>query len=82
MAKVVDYCGIYSGHRKDKSGLFQADYGLLQTAPLIMSNIPNPLQFIQAFDDVVAFLAVNLDFDYPDNFLSEFIVIHHRNYNV
>jgi flavin reductase (DIM6/NTAB) family NADH-FMN oxidoreductase RutF len=35
MAKVVDYCGIYSGHREDKSGLFQVDYGVLQTAPLI-----------------------------------------------
>jgi flavin reductase (DIM6/NTAB) family NADH-FMN oxidoreductase RutF len=35
MAKVVDYCGIYSGHKEDKSGLFQVDYGVLQTAPLV-----------------------------------------------
>ena len=26
---------VYSGHREDKSGLFQVDYGVLQTAPLI-----------------------------------------------
>ena len=35
MAKVVDYCGIYSGHKLDKSGLFHVDYGVLQTAPLV-----------------------------------------------
>jgi len=35
MAKVVDYCGIYSGHKHDKSGLFHVDYGVLQTAPLV-----------------------------------------------
>jgi len=34
MAKAVDYCGIYSGRKHDKSGLFQVDYGVLQTAPL------------------------------------------------
>ena len=35
MAKAVDYCGIYSGHKQDKSGMFQVDYGVLQSAPLV-----------------------------------------------
>jgi len=35
MAKAVDYCGIYSGRKHDKSGIFQVDYGVLQTAPLV-----------------------------------------------
>ena len=35
MAKAVDYCGIYSGHKHDKSKVFQVDYGVLQTAPLV-----------------------------------------------
>jgi flavin reductase (DIM6/NTAB) family NADH-FMN oxidoreductase RutF len=35
MAEKVDYCGIYSGHKIDKSQIFQVDYGKLNTAPLI-----------------------------------------------
>jgi len=35
MAKAVDFCGIYSGRKHDKSGIFQVDYGVLQSAPLI-----------------------------------------------
>jgi flavin reductase (DIM6/NTAB) family NADH-FMN oxidoreductase RutF len=35
MAKMVDYCGIYSGHKQDKSGMFQVDYGVLETAPMV-----------------------------------------------
>ncbi|MGD8882633.1 MAG: flavin reductase family protein [Desulfobacterales bacterium] len=35
MAEKVDYCGIYSGHKIDKSEIFQVDYGKLNTAPLI-----------------------------------------------
>ena len=35
LAKKVDYCGIYSGKKKDKSKLFQVFYGVLKTAPLI-----------------------------------------------
>jgi flavin reductase (DIM6/NTAB) family NADH-FMN oxidoreductase RutF len=31
----TDYCGIVSGARVDKSGLFQVFYGELETAPLI-----------------------------------------------
>ena len=33
--KVVDYCGIYSGHKRDKSEIFTVTYGSLKTAPLI-----------------------------------------------
>ncbi len=35
MAKIVDFCGIYSGRNKDKSSLFRLSYGELKTAPLI-----------------------------------------------
>jgi flavin reductase (DIM6/NTAB) family NADH-FMN oxidoreductase RutF len=31
----ADYCGLVSGHKVDKSGLFQVFYGELETAPLI-----------------------------------------------
>jgi len=35
LVKEVDYCGIYSGKKKDKSKLFTVFYGDLKTAPLI-----------------------------------------------
>ncbi len=35
MAQNVDFCGIYSGRKKDKSQLFECFYGTLKTAPLI-----------------------------------------------
>ena len=35
MAEKVDYCGIYSGHKIDKSKIFEVQYGKLNTAPLI-----------------------------------------------
>ena len=35
MAEKVDYCGIYSGHKVDKSQIFEVAYGKLHTAPLI-----------------------------------------------
>jgi flavin reductase (DIM6/NTAB) family NADH-FMN oxidoreductase RutF len=35
LARLVDYCGIYSGARRDKSELFEVFYGVLKTAPLI-----------------------------------------------
>jgi len=31
----VDYCGIYSGHKIDKSQIFKVSYGKLNTAPLV-----------------------------------------------
>lgn len=34
-ARIVDYCGIYSGQRHDKSDIFQVEYGGLESAPLI-----------------------------------------------
>ena len=34
-AEIVDYCGIYSGHRQDKSQIFQVQFGSLKVAPLI-----------------------------------------------
>lgn len=39
MAKITDYCGIYSGKKDDKSNLFDLYYGKLESAPLI-SNCP------------------------------------------
>jgi len=35
LVEKVDYCGIYSGHKVDKSQIFKVDYGKLHTAPLI-----------------------------------------------
>ena len=35
LVKEVDYCGIYSGHKRDKSNIFTVAYGSLKTAPLI-----------------------------------------------
>ena len=35
LVKDVDFCGIYSGKKKDKSGMFDVFYGDLETAPLI-----------------------------------------------
>ena len=35
MMKVTDYCGLVSGHKVDKSGLFKVFYGKLETAPMI-----------------------------------------------
>jgi flavin reductase (DIM6/NTAB) family NADH-FMN oxidoreductase RutF len=35
MAEKVDYCGIYSGRKVDKTQMFQVAYGKLDTAPLI-----------------------------------------------
>jgi len=35
LVKKVDYCGIYSGKKRDKSKIFKTFYGVLETAPLI-----------------------------------------------
>lgn len=35
LVKEVDFCGIYSGKNRDKSGIFEVFYGDLETAPLI-----------------------------------------------
>ena len=35
LAKITDYCGLVSGHKVDKSNLFQTFYGKLETAPMI-----------------------------------------------
>ncbi len=35
LVEKVDYCGIYSGRKIDKSQIFRVDYGKLKTAPLI-----------------------------------------------
>lgn len=35
MVELTDYCGIVSGKKVDKSGLFETFYGKLETAPMI-----------------------------------------------
>lgn len=35
MAEIVDYCGLYSGSKVDKSCLFDIFYGELETAPMV-----------------------------------------------
>ncbi len=37
MVEVTDYTGLVSGHKVDKSGLFEVFYGELEAAPLIVS---------------------------------------------
>ncbi|MEW5869316.1 MAG: flavin reductase family protein [Chloroflexota bacterium] len=41
MAQVVDYCGLHSGAKVDKAGLFNIFYGELETAPMIQECILN-----------------------------------------
>ncbi len=36
MVEVTDYCGIVSGKKTDKSGLFETFYGKLENAPMIL----------------------------------------------
>ena len=38
MAVVTDYCGIFSGHKVDKSRLFDTFYGKLGIAPMIRES--------------------------------------------
>jgi flavin reductase (DIM6/NTAB) family NADH-FMN oxidoreductase RutF len=35
MAEITDYCGMVSGSKTDKAGLFETFYGKLKTAPMI-----------------------------------------------
>jgi flavin reductase (DIM6/NTAB) family NADH-FMN oxidoreductase RutF len=35
MVKITDHCGLVSGHKADKSGLFKTFYGKLKSAPMI-----------------------------------------------
>ncbi len=50
-ARMVDYCGIYSGHRQDKSQLFQVEFGGLKTAPLIAEcPVKHECKVIHALD--------------------------------
>ena len=35
MVKKTDFCGVYSGKKKDKSNIFKTFFGALKTAPLI-----------------------------------------------
>ncbi len=38
LMEATDYCGIYSGAKVDKSGLFEVFYGELETAPMITES--------------------------------------------
>ncbi len=35
LAQVLDYCGLVTGHKTDKSQVFESFYGKLKTAPMI-----------------------------------------------
>ena len=41
MAEDVDYCGVYSGHIRDKSQIFQPFYGVTETVLLIEECLVN-----------------------------------------
>ena len=50
-AQIVDHCGIYSGHRQDKSEIFSVEYGVLKTAPLIAEcPVKHECQVIHSLD--------------------------------
>ncbi len=42
MVEATNYCGIYSGAKVDKSGLFEVFYGDLGTASMIAESPFNP----------------------------------------
>lgn len=35
LVRKTDYCGVYSGKKMDKSGVFEVDEGILRSAPLV-----------------------------------------------
>lgn len=41
MAEIVDYCGLYSGSKVDKTSLFDVFYGELKTAPMVKECVLN-----------------------------------------
>ncbi|MBP1730576.1 MAG: flr, partial [Deltaproteobacteria bacterium] len=51
MAEVTDYCGLVSGSKYDKSGIFETFYGKLLTAPMIKECVFNAeCKLIQTVD--------------------------------
>jgi flavin reductase (DIM6/NTAB) family NADH-FMN oxidoreductase RutF len=50
MVKATDYCGLVSGFKADKPGVFDVFYGKLKTAPMITEC---PVNFECSFDKVI-----------------------------
>lgn len=51
MAEAADYCGLVSGRKVDKSGVFETFYGKLETAPMIRECPLNfECQLVQTVD--------------------------------
>jgi len=60
MARITDFCGIYSGRKIDKSKMFQIFFGKLKSAPMIKEcpvNLECKLKKIIRFDEEEVFLA-------------------------
>jgi flavin reductase (DIM6/NTAB) family NADH-FMN oxidoreductase RutF len=66
MAKITDYCGIYSGRKVDKSEIFEVFYGDLVTAPMIQECPVN----------LECKLVRTIRFDEEEIFLGEIVVIY------
>lgn len=66
MAKVTDFCGLYSGRKVDKSEVFDVFYGKLKTAPLI-EECPVSME---------CRLARTIHFEGEDLFIGEIIAIY------
>lgn len=51
MVRAVDYCGLVSGHKVDKSGVFTVFYGKLGTAPMAQEcRLNMECKLLQAID--------------------------------
>ncbi len=66
MAEVTDYCGLFSGHNLDKSGVFKTFYGKLETAPMIEETPIN----------LECKLIRTIEFDVHDAFLGEIVSVY------
>ena len=66
MVRSVDYCGITSGYKADKSGIYETFYGQLGTAPMI-AECPVNLE---------CKLRQTLDFGGDEVFIGEVVQVH------
>jgi flavin reductase (DIM6/NTAB) family NADH-FMN oxidoreductase RutF len=74
MAKIVDYCGLYSGSKVDKSHLFDVFYGELKTAPMVREcvlNIECRLVDTKEFNTTVLIIGEIVEVYCEEQYLSE-----------
>jgi flavin reductase (DIM6/NTAB) family NADH-FMN oxidoreductase RutF len=66
LVKETDYCGLVSGSKRDKTGLFKTFYGVLGTAPMIEQCPVN----------IECRLASTIDMKTHDIFIGEIVEVH------